>query len=250
MKKWMGYVLVILWLAAAVRYIAGGEMSGESRVAYAFADADFQRMEYSLSLAGYLDGEAYGEEGCREFLEEIAHELGMYTQYTVTSESDGRMKRTEITKEMTHARVCIRMVRTENGISEGETIPANYLYIRLDFDQSPDSALTYKRKLEQIRETYGLDSTVTLKMTGVYEGELDREAKDAAAEQLLASMGADEQEAHRSEDLYTVYAYTEDWPEYTVVNGKRVNLNLAFSYDEAGDRTWVYAGSPMILDEY
>ena len=76
MKKWMGYILVILWLAAAVRYIAGGEMSGESRVAYAFADADFQRMEYSLSLAGYLDGEAYGEEGCRELLEEIFEDDG------------------------------------------------------------------------------------------------------------------------------------------------------------------------------
>lgn len=247
MKKWMGYVVVILWLAAAVKYIAEPGAAGEARVMEAFTRSDFQEVECGLRLAGYLGEEDYGREQEEVLLREIADRLGVKTGCRVEClERDGT-RTAELSKEMPEAKVSIRIVTVNPN---REKVRSNYLYVGLDFFQSPASGLYYKEKLEELAAEYGMETSVTLTLTGVFEGDLNREARDIVADQLLDTMEAREQEAYKSEELYTVYAYTENWEEYTTISGKRVNINLAFSYDEEQDRTFVYLGSPLILDEY
>lgn len=247
MKKWMGYVVVVLWLAAAVKYIAEPQAAGEARVMEAFTRSNFQEVECGLRLAGYLNGDEYGAEQEEAMLREIAGRLGLKSECRIdTMEKDGT-RTMELSKEMPDARVSFRVVTIN---PEREEVRANYLYIGLDFLQSPESGLYYKEKLEELAGEYGMESSVTLTLTGVFEGNLDREARDIVSDQLFDTMEAREQEAHKSEELYTVYAYTENWQEYTMINGKRVNINLAFSYDEERDKTFIYLGSPLILDEY
>lgn len=247
MKKWMGYVVVVLWLAAAVKYIAEPQAAGEARVMEAFTRSDFQEVECGLRLAGYLNGDEYEAEQEEAMLREIAGRLGLKSECRLDiMEKDGT-RTTELSKEMPDAKASLRVVTIN---PEREEVRANYLYIGLDFFQSPESGLYYKEKLEELAGEYGMESSVTLALTGVFEGNLDREARDIVSDQLFDTMEAREQEAHKSEELYTVYAYTENWQEYTMINGKRVNINLAFSYDEEEDKTFVYLGSPLILDEY
>ncbi|MCI8513357.1 MAG: hypothetical protein HFI93_01820 [Lachnospiraceae bacterium] len=247
MKKWMGYAVVILWLAAAVKYIAEPQATGEVRVMEAFTRSDFQEAECGLRLAGYLSGEAYGDAREEALLREVAERLDLKTGYQFQRvETDGT-RIVELFKEMPEAKVSIRIVTVN---PEREEVRSNYLYVGLDFFQSPASGLYYKEKLEELADEYGMDTSVTLTLTGVYEGDLNREARNIVSDQLLGAMGAREQEAYKSEELYTVYAYTENWQEHTVINGKKVNINLAFSYDEEQNKTFVYLGSPLILDEY
>lgn len=247
MKKWMGYMVVVLWLAAAVKYIVEPGAAGAARVMEAFTSSDFQEVECGLRLAGYLSDEEYGVGQEEAMLREIADELGLKTGSQITcTEKDGT-RTVELFKEMPEAKVSIRVVTIN---PDREEIRANYLYIGLDFFQSPASGLYYKERLEELAGEYGMETSVTLTLTGIFEGNLNPEARDIVSDQLLNTMDAREQDAYKSEELYTVYAYTENWQEYTTIKGKRVNINLAFSYDEERDKTFVYLGSPLILEEY
>ncbi len=237
MKKWMSYTVVILWLTAAVRYIAAEE-AGDAWVVQALAEADFVEMEGSLCVSGRLRGEVADRAA---FLQEIAAQLGLYTGYTIQEDVRGAQHVTTLVKEMPQAQVRMQLM------TAGE---AGYLQVELDIYQCAASALYYKKKLEQISETYTEAGEVVLLMKGVLAGYLSQDERNTAAKRLLAQMDAVVQEEHQEDGLHTVYAYTKKGAAAKRVNGKEVNVNIAFVYDEYRDRTLVYLGSPLIVENY
>ena len=55
---------------------------------------------------------------------------------------------------------------------------------------------------------------------------------------------------NRKEDLFTVYAYSGLIEEYITVAGSKVNMQIAMSYDEKKDITFVYLATPFLNDGY
>lgn len=51
-------------------------------------------------------------------------------------------------------------------------------------------------------------------------------------------------------DSYTVYAYTGLIDEYIEFVGCKINIQIAFTYDEQTDKTRIYLASPIINQDW
>lgn len=88
---------------------------------------------------------------------------------------------------------------------------------------------------------------------GVVRGRLSEEEMRELAQDMFRTMGGSEvlaMDSWRNENYYTAYGYTAGIKNYKIINGKRINMNVAISYDEEKDMTNVIFGSPVINSDY
>jgi len=84
---------------------------------------------------------------------------------------------------------------------------------------------------------------------GVIKGELSEEEKEQLAENLFRTMGGGQvltSSMAYGTDYYVAYGYTSGLSETKTVNGRKINLTVAISYDETKDETNVTMGTPLI----
>ena len=84
---------------------------------------------------------------------------------------------------------------------------------------------------------------------GTVRGKLSKEV----AQDMFHAMGGSEvlaADSLVSENYYTAYGYTAGIKKYKTINGKRINMNVAVSYDEKKDVTNVIFGSPIVNSDY
>ena len=61
---------------------------------------------------------------------------------------------------------------------------------------------------------------------------------------------ADTRNSDSSSDYYVAYGYTSGFESSKKVNGRRINMMAAFSYDEKKDVTKVVFGTPLINSDF
>lgn len=84
-------------------------------------------------------------------------------------------------------------------------------------------------------------------------GRMDTEEMAKLAERLFRTMGGAcvlDSEAEGDENYYVAYGYTSGISETKKINGKRINLNVAMSYDEKQDCTCVVMGTPLVNSDF
>lgn len=88
---------------------------------------------------------------------------------------------------------------------------------------------------------------------GKIYGKMEKEEMAELAEDLFHSMGGGSvltSSIASSENYYVAYGYTNGIADTKKVNGRRVNLNVAISYDESKDCTNVTMGTPLINSDF
>ena len=90
-------------------------------------------------------------------------------------------------------------------------------------------------------------------VVGSVDGKLSESERVELAGKLFGEFGgaavADSLENIFS-DYYVAYGYTTGIKESRNVGGKRINLNVAISYDEEKNKTKIYMGSPLINTDF
>lgn len=88
---------------------------------------------------------------------------------------------------------------------------------------------------------------------GLIRGKLSNDEKEKLAENLFRTMGGGEVMAgsmNNGNNYYVAYGYTSGIKKVKRVNGRRINLNVAISYDEEKDITNVIMGTPLVNSDF
>ena len=88
---------------------------------------------------------------------------------------------------------------------------------------------------------------------GAIQGKLSKAEMKELAQDMFRTLGGGEVLAADSlmrENYYTAYGYTTGIKTYKMVNGKRINMNVAISYDEKKNMTNVIFGSPIVNSDF
>lgn len=116
------------------------------------------------------------------------------------------------------------------------------------YDKNATTASSFRDELEKTAKAMKLSEiTTTLELCGVYTGEIPLAEKDELTDGLLSELYAQPVYENRENKNYTVYAYTGAVKDYIVVEGKKINVQVAIYYDRAEDRTEVVLASPIGL---
>lgn len=85
---------------------------------------------------------------------------------------------------------------------------------------------------------------------GHLSGKLSSDEKEALTSRLFHAWGGTLKDAHQTSDYYVAYGYTSGISSYQKINGQKINLNLAITYDEISDETTVYLGIPILKTDF
>lgn len=241
---------VVLWAIAITRMVVyGGNNDTRETLVSAFAEIELN--EISAKIQGFGDyGDVYLSESAKEnFVKDLGYEIGL-NYCEISSERDGMLATTTLTKDGKYADTQIKLITKEEKLTD--TILESHQYVSVDIDLGTniETAMEYQSIIENLFSEMEIDGDVTVELTGYIEGNANMALKNMISDQLLTRLDATVMAENRTDDLYTIYAYTEKIDDYMKISGKKINMNISASYDEVNDKTYFYVSTPITKSDY
>ncbi|MGE5614126.1 MAG: YwmB family TATA-box binding protein [Bacillota bacterium] len=96
----------------------------------------------------------------------------------------------------------------------------------------------------------GVKPEVNLSITGSVEGRLSETEIEELCGKALDSIHANVIEGTRNNELVSITAFSPSIKSAVLVNGKRVNVNMAARYNSYEGKTYIWLATPVIITEY
>lgn len=234
----------------------------------------------------YLGEKYYGESGSLELIDKIAERLGVnseyyYDKYRTDTGSVAAMK-----KEGKSSELELELITTEYQESQNVIAQRNYLSVSLNIKGSLESGYYYKNLIEKTMKeicreenddkansenekkssntvngekaankdeevsTSIISQNLYMVIKGKIYGEIDKGQENKIAKGILKSFQAKEIFNGQNDEHMNVYGYTEILSDYVAIGSDKININIAFSYNEKENITYVYVGSPIVNYDY
>ncbi|MBO5509921.1 MAG: YwmB family TATA-box binding protein [Lachnospiraceae bacterium] len=234
------YLIALVFGAAMLQLYFNSKINHEKNmVAEAMAIEEDELGEGSVTAYGYYGNEAMTEEKRTIIVTKLANELGITEGYEISTREteDGRL--TALTKKGEQADTRVKVISLNSG--------ENYLYTELILKGvAGRSAYQYKEKLSEMYADLGISASSNLYLMSQRKGELTDEEKQKLTEDFLDSLDAQSVKKLTFDGVDMTYGYSKGIDEYVLQDGLKVNVNIAFSYDESEDITYIHRGIPFV----
>lgn len=243
MKKIRIAAAMVLWVVVAVRIISGSLESAKDVVSV-FDSMKYENTESVIEAFGDY-GETYmSDEEKTRLASGIAACLGINGEYEISSlESDGA-EMTSLYKNSRNAEVTVKVITVTRDGGLYTSCHQN-VAVNMRLKGRTDCAVTYKNMISDLFEANGIEGYVNLNLIGEVDGALNYYERNKAADEMLAKLNAKVVAENRNNDIFTVYAYTDEVEEYITSAGRKVNINIAEEYDEIRNKTIIYLSTPL-----
>ena len=144
----------------------------------------------------------------------------------------------------------IQYTSIEEAVTDNVLDVQEYIFLRLSLHDSYSSVLAYRDILEKLMKKFDVEPQITTNLKGSYAKELSLQEKNEITDEILKHIQGKVIIEHRSDDLFTVYAYSSLIPEYEVSNRKKINISINFSYDENEGKTYLYLATPIMNEDF
>ncbi len=245
------YIIAVLTVAIVIQLAINHTFMDETKLIKAFEGTQATPVKGKLQVVGNFGDKYLTTEDKEKLIDYVSSQLGITdtldkkvvkgnTTVSVTAKVEGKASTTDI-----------EAISITSESKEKIMQTTQYLYITIDIFDQMSSVLGYKDIIEDTLDEAGLESVdSSILLTGVYQGKLSLLDKNNITDQILDTLEAEVVAENRTEGIYTVYAYTPNISHYIEAEGSRVNLNIAFSYDENKEETSIYLASPVINEDY
>ena len=255
-KKKALIVLAALWLAAFILIVVTSESDniGEDGIVTAFESRDY--ISTNGTVTAYVNyGNKYLSDNYRQtIIRDIASVLGIDRAVTADIKRGESSDSSSVTATYSlvteNARTDISVITIESNNSGAVLSLEQYILVDISIDNSVDSAVYYKNSIEEYFAQNGIDADITLSLKGSVKGTLSNNKKNEICEDIISSMDGELITGSRSDELYTVYAYSDRISEYVVNGTTKSNINIAITYDGVNDVSWIHVATPILSGVY
>lgn len=248
-KILLGFVTV-LWILAGVQLTKEFHQEDENKLVEAFSKTNYTEAESKIEVCGDFHQEYLTSDEQEQFLVEVAKEIGITQNYDLTTACEDNRKEVVLYKNAKQAVSMMKIVTVEHEIEENVMDTEQYFILELTLQNSVEPAMLYKKRIENIMEKYPVLCTYTIDFDGSFYGILTLEEKNKITNQLLHSLFASVIEEKRTQELYSVYAYTKLVEDYRLVNSEKVNVNIVVNDDEDKNMTHIHVVTPIMNGDY
>ncbi|GAE87263.1 YwmB family TATA-box binding protein [Acetivibrio straminisolvens] len=125
-------------------------------------------------------------------------------------------------------------------------------YISLSLTSGPDEIglEDIHDDLVDVLDKYKIESELNICITGYFEGKMDHKDLNKMSNRILKSARAKKVNGIAEKNLISVSAFAPSIDNSILVNGERVNMNIAIRYNSYEDRTYIWLATPVITVEY
>ncbi len=231
-------LLMLLWIVSASNIIYGLNDEGyRGRIVSAFSNDTYDKVSASLSYYGKYADAVLAEDAKVIILEHIAKAIKI-NRYEITNTFDEEDNTVTTLSQLSEAGDVIMKFITHDKDKQ-------YIYVGININKQMDAIFTYEDILKKELDKLGMDNTtVAINVKGEMNGELEEYKKDSITKMLLDKTGAKVVTGHKSDELYTIYAYDKDIKEGVELGEGKVNVNISIEYNSDKNKTIVYYSVP------
>lgn len=247
--RMIAYTAVVFWIAVLSQVVVNRYFTDDSKLVDAFTKANSVIMNSNLYVVTDMGTKFMSEEDEKNLLQYMSSEIGLTEECKITREEDSDTILTK--KESDQATTIIKLIRNREKTKQGTYVVRRYLIVDITIKEDVNSILVYKKKTEKIIAK--LDATTSesqVTFTGTYDGKLTIEERNNIANQFVRDLQANIVVEQRGDELYTIYAYTGLINDYVKSEGNKINVNIAFTYNEKKNKTNLYVATPILNQDY
>lgn len=252
-KKAFG-MLAVVWVLGIGALVLGNEGKDDADIVEAFAAGNY--MDTVGRVSAYVNyGSEYLSHSARQDMAEgIARALGIDSEITLDMERSQSEEGCRVTSSYSLttpvAQTDISIIAIEQESTSTIMALEQYILVDVSIENSVESAVYYRECIENYFDSIGIDADITLSLKGSVKGPLSNEEKNHICEDILEALGGQLITGSRSNELYTVYGYSEGINEYVVNGTTKSNINVAITYDSVKDASWVYVATPILKEDF
>ncbi len=242
------YVVVLIWAAVFLQIWITKGINRESRMVTQVMSEGVENVT-AAEVKLYAD---YGEDKMdavtRETLvKKLGAELGITSGYEIVQKEDGGTASTAFVKKGENGDTTIRLISMQETGADGTDRQENYLMTELVLkNQSTEKIYQCKEMLEKLYEKLGMNASSNLYLCSQEKGRMTAEEIEQVTQKFLTDMHAKKRKTIELDNTICIYGYSDNVAEYVYQDDERVNVNIAFSYDEDEDITYIHRAIPFI----
>lgn len=245
------YAFAVIAVVFIVQIAINYSFQDEKKMVDAFSGAQSDVVKSQLQVVGNYGNKYMTQEDKEQMIDYVSGKLGIAGKLEKKVVQGN--KTTSITANITgeKSNTTIESISVEYEMDNEVIETSQYIYVTIEIYEEVNSILYYKNIIEDTFRQMDLDSVDTsISFQGEYKQMLTLKEKNEITDEILSVLQGKVVKDNRSDTMFTVYAYTPMIDEYISVDKNRVNVNVAFSYDEEAKRTMLYMASPVISFDY
>lgn len=241
-----------IWLVAFICLIFTWINDSRERadIATAFATGNYLSTNGVVNVYADYGNKYLSDEDKKNIIIKLANAIGINGDLEFQSKREGEAgKYTGMVSFTTYnnsSSTDIRIVTIENEATEGVVYLEQYILMELSIDNSIDSAIYYKEKIEDELERLNIAADVNINLKGCVQGPLSNAKKNEICEDIIEELKGELIIGGENDDIYTVYAYSKNIKDYIINGSVKTNINIMISYDKEKDLSWITVGAPII----
>lgn len=247
-RKTKIYVLVLVWGAIAVQLLINSNISRENvMVREVMASEQDNVMCSEVKAYAYYGDKPLSKEKCESIVKKMASKLGVYSGYDINYDGDGNRNVVTLKKQGEAGDTCVRVVSSQKEGESGEEEINNYITVEVNL-KAGNYNMVYqlKRDIVKIYKVLGMEADTNIYICSQRKGSLSDIEKENETKNFLEELNAKEVERVDLGNTICIYGYSKDVNEYVYQGDEKVNVNIAYSYDEQEDVTYIHRAIPFI----
>ena len=241
------FLVIILFISLLYNFFTG--LPQEKMLTIGFKNSKSKLYNVNINYWAKINSKSMKEKQLKKIVDKALQALNISKKGNINMLTDKNVKKAV-------------WIEKENQINSNTTIIAeniknkvtksyeSYLIINRDLGNNIDKVSNIKNKMEGIYDYYNSKPITNICVTGYYNGKLNFKNINLICDSMLENMQAKKIDQVRIGDTFSLTAYSPRMDLEMKSAGEKINLNLAYNYNNYEDRTYVNIASPVILKEY
>lgn len=252
MKKIVLYMALIIGVICFIDNIVEANFNKETKVVTAFESGNYANSSAIVESFFYYGDVYLNEEDRKELLEKVVKGLEIKNDYVYNESTVDGDRISKVVYAFKGGNLNIELLTQETKINSNIYCLNHFITVKMVFTNSMESAWYYKNELEEILANLpymSIKPEVTISMQGELQGEMSPVAKKKMCKEIFSQLEAKIVLDNWNENS-SMYGYSEEISEYKTIAGKKVNINVAFAYDETKKVTNIYVATPIYNGDF
>lgn len=236
----------LLLIGMVTKYATDRILYQEKDITDAFVVTDSGCLESRMQITVDYGTAFLTEHDKQALIGYLANSLG------IRMEGAADYQENEVSQVYTYHKEAKQAATTIKAITLRQDTSRTYLYTELVIRNDVNfDILSYRDiLLGALKDLQVVQAETTMQFLGAYDGDLPLERWNKIANSMIKELGGKIIYENRDKELYTIYAYSSQLPEYVSVDRNKINIQVAMRYEQDSDRTVVYLATPLLRGDW
>jgi uncharacterized protein YqeY len=233
-----------------INFANNKEIDEDITMVNAVNEAAFNIEEVNLNIWGEYMPKYLSQAEMKAITTEIVETIGLNNDYieSFVEEDDRRVY--SINKKGAYSNTTIQLIEMIEHIEENTYRANNYILINISLTNKESSIAYYKEIIKKKLEEMNISNTANVTITAKCSQEVTTEESKKIMAGIVKKMNGKIFEQYYTSDIKSVYAYSSNMEDYIITKGEKMNMDIAITYNEIEDTSYLYLAYPIITIDY